>query len=361
MLSFFALFIACVVAQFGCDNFNYGQADWGSVACPTSTNICTADTSTAQSPINVLSRRETSPDQLSELRFTGYEDGLYAYKADGNNIRITYSSRTAQMRNLNSGKGVFKAKLIVAHMPAEHMLPGLVGTEVPDLEVQFYHQGADGSWAVVSTFYKADDTITDSWLSFLDPALVSNGQGQIIGFQNFWDSAQDAKEDSYLYYTGSLTQPPCTEGVLWHLYDNIFPVPSALLARMQATLSRTVANGGDARPTQRDVASVLYWDAKASAFSDPLCGGDLPTWVKHPYACTDQYDKGKCFYCAGRANLQETKGMCLNRMGRGCNELFNTPEALSFCNVAFECPASGLSASLLMVCGLLFVALMKLW
>jgi len=354
---FFAFFIACAFAQFGCDNFNYAEAEWGGVSCPRATNVCSADTSLSQSPIKVLSRRETGDDQLSQLRFSGYEDGLYAYKADGNNIRVTYTSRTAQLRNLNSGKGVFKAKVIVAHMPAEHVLPG----DLPDLEVQFYHQAADGSWAAVSTFFKADDETTDSWLSFLDPAGVENGQTQIIGFQEFWDKAQDAKKDSYLFYSGSVTQPPCTEGVLWHLYDNVFPMPRDLLERMQATLSRTVPQGGNARITQRELAAVLYWDAKANTFSDPVCGGDLPTWNKHPYACTDKYDGQQCFYCAGRANLQESKGMCLNRQGRGCEELFNSPEADSFCNIAFECPAAGISSSLLVMLVGAFVMLMKLW
>jgi len=74
------------------------------------------------------------------------------------------------------------------------------------------------------------------------------------------------------------------------------------------------------------------------------CNVDEEQWLAHPYACIDQFDRGQCMFCRGIAN-GKTVSMCLDREGGECNAVFNTYAAASYCNLAFECPASTVTLS----------------
>lgn len=123
------------------------------------------------------------------------------------------------------------------------------------------------------------------------------------------------------------------------LFNLLSPTPS-LETPETSNVPSTLFTFGMLRPMPSlIVRSKCYLDS----FYAVECGGGLPNWNSHPYDCTDQYDHTKCFYCSGRANGFEAKNVCLNRNGRECNELFSSPEAKAYCNIAFECPASTLS------------------
>jgi len=299
------------------------------------------------------------------LRFKSYEDTSNILQIDGESIIYRYSSTTAEMRNLNSAEGVFKPRYFSVHIPPEHVLPNHAEDEAA-MEVQYFHSASDGSFAVVVFFFKAG--AHNDFLSFLDPSVITAGSTTaedvpIVGVEQFLTDMQDAFEDSYYYYKGSLTQPPCAEKVQWHLIDTVWEAGQNQIDDLAATLQRAVSAGGNARDSQRTVDSVLYYDAKANAISDPVCGGGKANWNDNPYDCTDQFDgHNTCFYCSGRSRGFEARNMCFNRMGRGCNELFNTPEALTYCNLAFECPASTFSSPVLVLGFLvLLMALKNFW
>jgi len=120
-----------------------------------------------------------------------------------------------------------------------------------------------------------------------------------------------------------------------------------------------VSNGGNARAIQREVTSVLYYQATNGAVSDPLCGGGNANWNADPYACTGQIDGVSCFYCSGRAKGLEARNVCFNRNGKTCHQLFDSNEALSYCNLAFECPASTFSVSFSLFLSLGFLLIAK--
>jgi len=104
----------------------------------------------------------------------------------------------------------------------------------------------------------------------------------------------------------------------------------------------------------RDCLDPLFKPTDDTDTSDPLilvydynvfhgeCG-DGGQWSKHAYACTDLYDGGKCAFCVGRANNIESR-TCMDRTeGLTCNEMFNSKERKTWCNMEFECPATSIA------------------
>jgi len=317
-------------------------------------NVC--GVGSLQSPISISSKRDASTGQLSQLRFKEYEDTANILQIDGQTIIYRYSSTTAEMRDLSTGEGLFKPRYFSVHLPPEHSLPWPSG-EKPAMELQFFHSSADGTFGVVVFFFKVVAE-NNPLLSFLDPSVIPEGRTtaedvQITGINDFLMYIQHNYQDSYYFYLGSLTQPPCAERVQWYLIDTLFEVGQAQVDALAATLSREVSEGGNARDIQREFDNVLYYDSKANAISDPVCGGGKANWNSHPYDCTDQYDHTVCFYCSGRAHGSEARNMCFNRQGRGCDELFSSDEATSYCNLAFECPASTLTRSIFLLVAVL--------
>jgi len=92
---------------------------------------------------------------------------------------------------------------------------------------------------------------------------------------------------------------------------------------------------------------------------DPgMCSPPGKQWKKHPWACTDQPVAGGCFFCKGIAKGEQAQ-WCLAREGDGCNQIFESATAVTYCNMEFECPASLAGASFLFFIFVLISALLQ--
>jgi len=353
-------FAASVSAQFGCGPYTYAsQNAWSTVSCASSSNVCAI--ANGASPITVTSQQVASSGQLYSLRFSGYDDTANVLTIDGQSIIYSYTSTTATLRDLASTHGAFTPRFFSAHLPPEHQIDGW--DVQPDMELQFYHSANDGTFSVVSFFFTSKPGVGTGVFSFLDPSVLAgstSAQGvPVVGLQAFFDDLEAQYLNSYYYYEGSLTVPPCAQGVQWHLFPALLDIDSSLVDALSALLNHPVSIGGNARTNQREVSSVLYYHATNGAVSDPICGGGMPNWNTDPYQCTGQVDGSTCFYCSGRAKGLESRNMCFNRNGKTCHQLFDSDEALSYCNLAFECPASTFSVSFSLFLSLGFLLIAK--
>ncbi|HEY3404984.1 MAG TPA: carbonic anhydrase family protein [Ohtaekwangia sp.] len=105
----------------------------------------------------------------------------------------------------------FSLKQFHFHTPSEHTLDNV---HAP-MEMHMVHQSEDGSLAVVGVFIQEGKTVNENFAKII--ANLPNAKGET---KNLTDVNLELKvhlpKDNYAYhYIGSLTTPPCSEGVQW--------------------------------------------------------------------------------------------------------------------------------------------------
>lgn len=134
----------------------------------------------------------------------------------------------------------YDLKYIEFHSPSEHTINGHRST----MESQFVHEDAKGNRVIVAVLY--DVGVADPMLGSLWTYLPTD-PGQPIPLQDLLINAQDLMptiQDFYVY-SGSLTTPPCSEGVTWMVYS----APMSISAEQADAFERLI--GPNARPLQQ--------------------------------------------------------------------------------------------------------------
>jgi carbonic anhydrase len=182
--------------QFGYSGAS-GPAHWGGIsehwaACSAGRN---------QSPVNLtrLAEAELAPLELSYPTFAA--DVIN----NGHAVQVNYRPGST----LRIDGRAFTLLQFHFHSPSEHHLDG---RDFP-LEAHLVHQDEHGNLAVVAVLFEEaapNDLINLVWASM--PGGL--GQRRMLGNAITAMGLLPANRH-YLRYSGSLTTPPCTEGVLW--------------------------------------------------------------------------------------------------------------------------------------------------
>lgn len=99
------------------------------------------------------------------------------------------------------------------HHPSEHLLSGTAF----DMELHFVHRSARGALAVLGVFIQpgqANAALAPIW-----DAMPKNKGGPAASDATIDPGALLPRDRAYFRYHGSLTTPPCSEGVLWTVYQ----------------------------------------------------------------------------------------------------------------------------------------------
>jgi carbonic anhydrase len=188
-----------------------------------------------QSPIDLLDQ-DLTPLTLEQVQFN-YGPAPFAVVHNGHTIEV----RPKGDNQIVARGKVYKLAQFHFHHPAEERVNG----RGFDLDAHFVHKADDGELAVVSVLFDkgaANPELQRIWDRMpLDAHdTVASVEGETFNPL----SMLPADRTKYLQYIGSLTTPPCTEGVVW-----IVLRAASTVSQPQLDLFRKMV-GTNARPVQ---------------------------------------------------------------------------------------------------------------
>jgi len=154
-----------------------------------------------QSPIDLTGLIEAELDPIT-FHYTGLATEVVN---NGHTIQANYTSGST----IEVAGRIFELKQFNFHVPSENTING----ESFPLEAHFVHVAEDGSLAVIAVMYQIgeeNETLARLWKQM--PAEV--GKQTAMASQVRAEDLMPENRD-YYRFNGSLTTPPCTEGVLW--------------------------------------------------------------------------------------------------------------------------------------------------
>ncbi len=153
------------------------------------------------------------------------------------------------------------------HAPSEHTLQTNQGITQYAAELHYVHTRADGKMAVLGVFLDDTENVPNStFQTILDNMpTVAGATNAPTGIQ-LNPTALLPKNKTTLYtYAGSLTTPPCSEGVNWYVLSEPLKVSTGQIAQLQ-----TIYNNSN-RSTQAinsRVVEIHTGDQKDDRISD---------------------------------------------------------------------------------------------
>lgn len=172
---------------------------WGSLK----EEFSTCDAGQSQSPIDISNVTIT---ELPDIEFD-YKETPLSILNNGHTIQVNYAKGSSVTVD---GKR-YELLQFHFHSPSEHA----VGGKYYDMVAHLVHRAADGQLGVIGVMFQEgrgiNNAISKLWLNMPEKA------GQVIESEQVLINAADLlpADMAYYNYSGSLTTPPCSEGVNW--------------------------------------------------------------------------------------------------------------------------------------------------
>ena len=211
-----------------------GPANWGDL----SPNYATCKTGKHQSPVNI---HGTTATKLADIQFS-YQPTPLDVVNNGHTIQVNYAK--GSMFSL-AGKN-YQLLQLHFHSPSEHTVDG----NPYDMVAHLVHQAADGQLGVIGILMKignANPVISSIWQHMPNRTDEQTKADIKINAANLLPS-----KHSYYNYSGSLTTPPCSEGVNWM----IMQTPIEVSAEQVAAFTNLFANS--TRPIQAINERIIH-------------------------------------------------------------------------------------------------------
>lgn len=185
---------------------------------------------TEQSPVNIV---DYSPTDADSIIFS-YGGTATAVRNNGHTVYLDYGPGN----HIEVGGRRYELQGVHYHSPGEHLLDG----ESFATELHLVHQDGDGNLAVVGLLFRIGEP------SPIIQGLIAAAPdaGAAIELEH-GPAAAGFIPDSlgYYGYNGSLTTPPCTEGVRWMVMRSVGTV-----SQDQADRLWELTGGPNNRPVQ---------------------------------------------------------------------------------------------------------------
>lgn len=195
-----------------------GPEDWGSL----SQKFSACSVGKNQSPINITDMIES---ELPPLKIN-YQPGGNKIINSGYTIQVSYAPGST----IRLGADEYELKQLHFHSPSENTIDGV---SYP-LEAHFVHADKNGNLAVIGLMFKEGETnkeLEKAWAQMPENAGGSQALPDTVNGKALLPESHD-----YYYYNGSLTTPPCAEGVRWMVMKRHVTASKAQLEKFSQTM-----------------------------------------------------------------------------------------------------------------------------
>lgn len=233
MITSFVLVMSATVASAQVEwNHNpasdIGQTFWGQLTFPFAT--CGAgepfvEVGKKQSPIDIVAD-ETIAATLPPLVFK-YRSTPFVVENNGHVVEVPYAPGSA----IRIGQNTYKLLQFHLHAPSEHTVNG----QFAAAELHLVHRNALLDLAVVGVLINVGSPVNSVVNEILLNAPIEEGEFEIYGSINAKNVLPRSK--GYYTYSGSLTTPPCSEGVRWFVLKEPVFVSQEAIDRLHEIIS----------------------------------------------------------------------------------------------------------------------------
>ncbi len=185
-----------------------------------------------QSPIDIETIR------LKEVPGSGLAFRYHPSPVDVQNNGHTIEVDIEDKNSLNIADKSFMLKQFHFHEPSEHRLDGVLFP----MEMHLVHADSSGKLAVVGVFIKEgvpNAALDEIWRQLPDQPQEHVHANHALDLAKLFPEGH-----SFFHYEGSLTTPPCTEGVQWYVLKE-----PLTLSKEQIEAFRKLYHG-NSRPVQ---------------------------------------------------------------------------------------------------------------
>lgn len=204
-----------------------GPEFWGDLAA----KYAACKSGQSQSPINIIGAVDT---ELPAIQFD-YKPSALKIINNGHTVQVSYDEGST----ITVDGHAYKLVQFHFHTPSENQIE----SKAFPLEAHFVHADTDGNLAVIGVMLEnseENDKLADIWndMPMEEGKTVTSDK-----MVNALDLMPDIKD--YYRFDGSLTTPPCTEGVLWMVMQNPISISTG-----QAQKFASLFPNHNARPVQ---------------------------------------------------------------------------------------------------------------
>lgn len=222
--------------------FNYltesgkGPEQWGDLH----ENWTACKNGEMQSPIDLMNERVQVVVHLGRLN-RSYKPSNATLKNRGHDIMLKWVNDAGSI-NINGTE--FELKQCHWHSPSEHTING----RSFELEVHMVHESLDKKVAVVGIMYiiGRPDTFLAELMGHIRSISDSHEKESVVGVVDPRHLKLGSRK--YYRYIGSLTVPPCTEGVVWTMIRKVRTVSREQVRLLREAVHDSAEN--NARPLQ---------------------------------------------------------------------------------------------------------------
>ncbi|KAJ7128795.1 putative carbonic anhydrase [Mycena crocata] len=171
--------------------------------------------SSVQSPI-VLSSSDTKASEAPKVEISNVEEA--EFENLGTTLEVVVKGKTTV------GGKEFELQQFHMHTPSEHR----INDEYFPLEIHMVHQASDASIAVIAIPFQLteDSSTTELLTSVIEniDKVTEPGTATTTGPLDFAPLIEAIQSKALFQYTGSLTTPPCAEGLTFLVMEEPLPI-----------------------------------------------------------------------------------------------------------------------------------------